>query len=363
MTYLAKLNCLHVAPRYEILAGISVPPGATVLEDGCTQIAAAGFTGIGLFLSPNYAGGFNPRADYVGEVWGATPTNLTQLLQTTPYQNALSTPGIDRFFFKFWTFYSGIGDPERVSTTPASLAAEYTEIYNAALYLLQNTSGKDFYFQTSESDWAYIGDTDTDADIPYGRAQQFIAFFGCHVAAIRDARAAAGVSTSRVFSAFEVNRALDGGHSRIHRDVLPFISPDAISMSIYEAINDFVFLNQADSLVSIDTKIRKVVGSIRKEYAKTHGAKAAADMPLFFGEYGWPETNPNMSGHDPAAFVDQLLTTADAIGVGQANFWQWWCNDLGPAAGAPVGVLSDQCVYRSSPPTPSVQGARLLALV
>lgn len=348
------LTCWTVSPKYN--------QGATLLQSSTDAIVGFGFKSAGYFLSPNYKGDIifpGLSADYPGQNWGGgpSPTNLTQLVQTPGFQYVLNDSSLQRVYFKTWTFATGIFDTWRDSATSTQLANEYTEIFNLATYLLQNTSGKDFYIQTSESDWAYLGATTEDArgipttQVPTDRAARAIAFFGNRIKAVSDARATAGKSSSRVFSVVEVNRALDAGN-RIHRDVLPYLTPDAISFSIYEAINGWLGgLNQAASLTSIDILVRLVVKQVREEYAKTHGVQAANAMPLYVGEFGWPEKNAAFIAGggtlDVKAFVTQFLTSAAAAGFQEANFWQCWCNDVGPAGGLPNGVLTDQCMQRS----------------
>ncbi len=351
-----NLGCLHVAPRYN--------NSLTILQHGVATIASAGFNSVGLFVTPNYNGtvALNGRADYPGQNWSGTYTSLTTLCQDPAFVTVFANASISKFFLKTWTFVSGVFDPWRESATEAQILAEYNEFREFGIYLLQNTSNKDFIIQTSESDWAYLGTTIPETPIPDSRAGRAIAFMDARIRAIRDARIAAGPSTSRIFSAIEVNRVLDPGR-RFHRDVLPYLNPDMISLSLYEAINEWVNgLNQAQSLISINQRIRDVVFSVRAEYAKTHGQICADRIPIYVGEFGWPEANGAFDNLDVAQFVTQVVETCDDINVEQVNFWQLWCNDIGPDAGLPPGVLTDQCIYKEDGST-TVQGAAVLSLL
>lgn len=343
-----KLGCFHVNPQYNT--------GSSVLEDGAAGIATFGFENIGLFMTPAYA------TDYDGQVWGSTPTTLAQLAATGPMQTVWGNSSLSKYFLKTWTFASGIFDPWRESATSVQLAAEYAEQKAFAIWLLQNTSGKDFVITTSESDWAFIGDTVTTLPIPEHRAQRAVAFFDCLIRAVRDARREAGPSTSRVFSCIEVNRVLDP-QRRIHRDVLPYLQPDMIALSLYEAINDWIGgIGQAASIASIDTKIRAVVREVRNAYATANGRERAARIPIHIGEFGWPEANTQFTTLDVGAFIDQVIATCDDLGIATGNFWQFWGNDIGPAGGMPDGVLTEQCVYKQNGSL-SLQGQKLQTLL
>lgn len=360
MTPPLPITCIHVGPLYN--------QGPTLIQDGVDAIVGFGFDSIGLFLSPNYSGSvsLDGHADYPLQTWGSTPTNLTQLIQTPGFSYVINHPSLRKVFLKTWTFYSGIFVPQATHVYTTDLQGEYDEMKALAIYLLQNTSNKEFIIQTSESDFDYMQSVVPTTPIPKNRAQMFIAFYQARLRAIKDARREAGSSTSRIFCAVELNRVLDDNR-RLHKDVIPNLSLDMVGLSIYEATSDWYFLglNQAQALVAIDTQIRLVVQKVRTEYAKVHGNEIAAKLPIFLGEWGFPEKNTRfipVGDLDPTALARQVLETAADLGLYSANFWQLWCNDLGPAGGVAPGVITDQCIQKEDNSF-TYQGTYLLSLL
>lgn len=328
-----------------------------MMQAGTNAIIAYGFKAALYFIADNYA------TLYPGQTWGSTPTNLVELVQTPGYQHILDS-SLERVYFKTWTFANGTDGNVFQFVQPFQLDAEYNELKAFCVHLLQNTSGKDFFIQTTESDFDYLGGVDLTKQPVADRAQRLIAFFGARIRAVQDARAEAGPSTSRVFSAIECNRVLDAGR-RVYNDILPYLDPDFISLSIYEAIEGWATgLNEAQSIASIDTLVRRVITRVRTEMAKTHGKRKADAWPIYFGEWAWPEARSEFGAVplDVKKFVVRILTTAQEMGVVSANFWQLWDNVIGPTDGLPVGVYGDHCIQRLDNSITN-QGAKLLELL
>lgn len=175
--------------------------------------------------------------DYDGETgFTPAPSSFKTLLQTSAYQYLFNT-ALPRHFLQLWTFANGTqSDPPALSITAAQLAAEYTEVYDAAVYLLQTYSNKEFIFKNWEGDWQLLNGFNPLTNVPSYRAERFTAFWGARQRAVRDARATT-LSTSTVKYCVELNRCLDDHGIRVHRDILPHVKPDMVGWSAYEAIN------------------------------------------------------------------------------------------------------------------------------
>lgn len=218
-------GCAMVHSRY---------PQRQVAQD-IFQYSVDAIIGIGFSTTMSYANsGF--AQDYDGQNFGGTPTNFTQLLQSTPYAYLFGT-AIPRHAIQLWTFANGTqSDPPALQLTTTQLANEYTEIYNACVYLLTTYSNKEFIIKNWEGDWQLLGDFDPLINIPSMRPERYAAFAATRQRAVRDARRDTP-STSVVKYAVELNRCLDDYGHRLHRDVLDLVKPDMVGWSAYEAIN------------------------------------------------------------------------------------------------------------------------------
>jgi len=354
-----RFGIAHVSPTYN--------QGANVLTAGASAIAALGVSTIKLWLSGNYNGAeYAPRPDYSGQVWGSTPTNLTQLAQTTPFAATFARAEFTRYFLGTWTFSNGIFDPWKGDAPSSMLASEYTEIYNLCVHLLSTYSGKDFLIQTAESDWALINNNNQPAFSPTNAinlrlVDRCVAFYGTRIRAIADARKAVN-SSSRVFSAIEVNRVLDGG-VRVHTHVLPRLQPDLISWTSYEAINDWTLVGATQSSVElgIETKMREVVTRIRNAIKATQG-DSAERIPIIVGEFGWPEIHPLFVNgtFDAGLLTNKVVSVATALGITECKHWVLWDNEI--YTDPPPDHPRRQCIYDENG-TLSDQGAAIVALI
>ncbi len=175
--------------------------------------------------------------DYDGEDgFTPTPTTFKTLLETAAYQY-LFGQSIPRHFLQLWTFANGpASDPPAIQASSAQLLAEYNEVYEAACYLLATYSNKEFIIKNWEGDWQLLNGFDPTINPPSYRAERFVAFFSARQRAIHDA-CRDTPSTSTVKYCLELNRCLDDYGSRMHNDVLPYVKPDMVGWSAYEAIN------------------------------------------------------------------------------------------------------------------------------
>lgn len=193
-------------------------------------IASIGFSTTMSYSNSGFA------SDYAGQTWGSTPTTMTELMQTTPYVYLFTSSGIDRHVIQVWTFTNGPGsDPPAINVTSGQYLAEYTEIYDAAVHLLSTYSNKEFVFKNWEGDWQLLSGFVPETNIPSYRAERYAAFARVRQRAVRDARATVN-SSSTINYCIEVNRCLDDHGYRLHRDVIPYVKPDMVGWSAYEAI-------------------------------------------------------------------------------------------------------------------------------
>jgi hypothetical protein len=224
-----------------------------------------------------------------------------------------------RFFIDTWSFTNGIFDPWRQTVTTAQLAAEYTEWYNLAVFLLSTYSGKEFVLQSgAECDWSLIGSFNPANPVPPYRTQAYAAFLNVHQRAVEDARKNT-LSTSTVIHAVEVNRVLDDYSERVHRNVLPLVNVDLISYTAYEAIN-FWGANQTDAENNIQLYLTK---ALRRLKAVKPGTR------IYVGEYDWPQDEPGFTGIglNVAGLIDKVISICNAEGITDLVWWQIFDNE------------------------------------
>lgn len=284
-------------------------------------IADLGFGGIKLFISPNYGGAFEPtyRTDYPGQDWADTYTSPVDLIQDPAFVAVFSDVRLTRFFMNTWSFQAGALDNYWINNiTPAQLQAEYDAIYDMAVHLLTTYGGKEFVIQNWEGDWALLGNFDPESPTPSYRTDRMAAFMRARQRAVHDARRDCPTSTSKIFYAIELNRALDHYGVRVNRDVIRFVRPDRVSLSLYEAINDWALgLNQAQAEASIGVHMAEVVRQVRE---------ALPGVPIYIGEYGFPELQVSFT-LDAGGLVAAVISNADSLGLLDTVFWQLFDNE------------------------------------
>lgn len=221
-------------PEYVLRFSPGLIPGGDIFQYSVDLIADLGFS-----TTMSYANsGF--EQDYHQQVWGNSPTDFMTLLQSDPYVYLFEDSGLNRHVFQVWTFANGpASQPPARDVTVAQLVNEYTEIYNAVVYLLETYSGKEFIIKNWEGDWQLLNGFDPFVNIPSYRAQRYAAWASVRQKAVRDA-VRDTPSTSTAFYCVEINRCLDDHGYRLHRDVINLVKPDMIGWSAYEAINDWI---------------------------------------------------------------------------------------------------------------------------
>lgn len=267
----------HVAGKYTIPSGSGVQ-----VVDGCNSIFNAGFRTLKCYLTSAYL------TDYpLQTAWSSVPVNLSQLAATTQFATQFAR-NWEWIVLTCFTFANGTTNWWRVDCSAAKMAAEYTEMYNLAVYFLTTYNGqaKKFVFQNWEGDWAFMDSTNPDTPVNEWLVHQYVAFLGTRQRAISDARKATQ-SDCTVLMAFEANRVLDARQSphmrRICRDIAPRIQPDVISYSAY----DSTIVQQGSWGATYAAWLAATTPIFTKALQTL--ALMFPGVPIQIGEFGYPE--------------------------------------------------------------------------
>jgi hypothetical protein len=315
-----RYGIAHVAGRY---------PDRSVQQDFLTYGANAaltmGFSGIKLFVSPNYNGALSPtyRTDYPDQNFGAVScTTPLQLIQTTPFNSVISNASFSVLYLNTWSFQPNSMDNFWINdATTTQIQTEYQQMYDYAYYLATNFVGKEFVIQNWEGDWAFLGAFEPTTPVPAQRKYLMRAILRARKEAIQYALRDAGtLATSKVVFAVEVNRVLDPYNERVHRDVIPPIYPERIGLSFYEAINGWVdSANQAAAEASIATLGQQVIDQIRKHNPYSD---------IYISEFGWPERQANFAAFNAGGLLQATVDLAIANGLTDCVGWQMFDNEV-----------------------------------
>lgn len=300
--------CSHAQGKYPDRSG----PG-DFLTYGADQIADLGFTGVKVFLSPDYA------TKYPGQTWGGSHTTLTQLASDAAFGAVFGDARLTTFVINHWSFANGINNPWTVDWSPTQQANEYTELKALSEYLLTTYPDKTFYFINSEADWALLGAFVPTAETTLGRPERMAAFLRTQTQAIRDARATVP-STAKVLHGVEVNLVMDRYGRRVTPDVLRLCDPDVVSFSSYEVINATTADDQVASEAEIDRRMRLCVARVRA---------VKPGIPLIVGEYGFNEADASFVAKNlnVGQLMQKFFDVSDALGITVMTFWQVYDNE------------------------------------
>lgn len=278
-----------------------------------------------LFMSAGYS-----TNDYPQQAsWSSTPTNLTQLAQTSQFADILGDAGFTWVFLNCWAFTGfGTGDAWKaeVNTYKTLIDAEYTEIYNLAAHLLTtyNNSGRTFVIQNWEGDWALTEGLASNY-VPPRRPDYMMGWLRARIRAVEEARRDSTSTNVRVLSGVECNLvqdALTDQHAkRVIRRVLPRLSPDIVSYSCWDAFlpsADPWRANQAAMLTDITARMTSSLDAIKA---------AAPNASLVIGEAGLPDAEIPV-GYTAAAIMQHIYNLANARGdVDHFILWNCWDNE------------------------------------
>lgn len=307
---------------------------ADTLTYGVDFAADNGFECVKLYLSPAYA------TDYPGQAWETTHTSLLSLVQDAAFEAVLGDSRVTTVVLNVWTFANGLNN-DWVNAQPLDqLTDEYDELRDLCEHLLTTYANKTFIVQNWEGDWALLGAFDPEAPEDSWRPARMAAFLRARQRAVVDARAAVA-SSSRLIHAVEVNRALDTIGYRVHRDVAPRVRLDAISLSAYEAVNAFVgAASQGAAEDAIEARLRELVADVRRHNP---------GVPIYVGEFGFPQDEASMTGFDVGGFLDRILSVSDELGLTHLVWWQLFDNEE-QSPGVPRGYgLFDRDADEATP--------------
>lgn len=305
----------HTAGKYTYPAA-----SGTQLIDGVNAIFNAGYTCIKLYCTAGYL------TDYpLQSSWSSTPANLTALASTTQMAAALSKAW-NTVILTCFTFANGTTNWWRVNPTAAAYAAEYTEIYNLAVYLLStyNGTGRKFVLQNWEGDWAFMDAFVADTYVAREMVDRYSAFLGHRQRAVSDARKATA-SDCQILMAVEVNRVTDAmlypHRRRILTDLAGRITPDLISYSAY----DSTIVDQGGWGADITAWTNATTPVFTKALRQIQ--LAFPGVPIQIGEFGFPEGIELPSGRNVGTMINTVYSIANTAGLVNFIYWQVFDNE------------------------------------
>lgn len=313
----------HIAGLYPDRSGAQ-----DFLTYGAGLIADLGFNTIKLELSSTFA-----SIKYPNQSFGS-PATLTALAQETAFASVFADARLSRYVLTCFSLVDTVENPWTVSWTDANGDAQETEIYNLAVHLATTYPTKTFIIQNWEGDWQLLGSFTPQAAQRPAWKNSYIDWHRRRQRAVHNAMR--DVSTGgRVYYAIECNRVLDDYGLRVHRDVVPVIKPDMVSLSCYEAIEGWTeaggaITDQAAIEADIETKLTRI-------QQRLWAAGMNRATPIFLGEFGFPQEAPYWPVTlDAVGMLDAVITTATALDFVGEIYWQGISNEE-YAAGFPRG--------------------------
>lgn len=201
----------------------------------------------------------------------------------------------------------------------------YDEMFNFATYLLKeyDNSGKSFLIGNWEGDWLLHPNYNRNISPSQEHIQNMTKWFQIRQQAIDDAKRKAVSKNVYLYYYVEVNLVLKGikGENCIAKSILPYVNPDLVSYSSYEAIKNKTYSEKKDQLNIIFNYLEKQL-------------KPKDPVPftrrVFIGEYGYHANNNN-----PESFKNQYDETKDIMKISLelnlpfALHWQMYNNEYG----------------------------------
>lgn len=314
-----KYGSAHVKGLYTYPSG-----SGNQFSNGADAIWSIGLRVLKIYCTADYL------TDYpLQSSWSSTPTNLTQLAQTTQFTTQLSR-GWDTVVMTVFTFANGSTNWWRPFVDTTRLANEYNEIKNLAAHLLTTYSGtgRRFVLSTWEGDWAFMDSFTVDTPVNRELVDQYAAFLATRQRAVADARAQTAHSNVTVLNAFEVNRVVDSRNyphrRRILTDIASRFTPDIVSYSAYDAsIVDQGSWNSNTATWEAAT-IPMFTNALRYIKSKFPG------VPFYIGEFGFPE-NEGTNDHpanDITVMINDIRNICVSEGADMLLFWQVFDNEV-----------------------------------
>lgn len=315
-----RYGAAHVRGLY------NVPNDGQQFKNGCDAIWNLGLRTLKVYCTGAYV------ADYPLQTsWSSTPTNLTQLAQTTQFTEQLNKAW-DTVVFTAFTFANNPGAVTnwwRVEPTRVKLQAEYDELYAFAVHLLStyNDSGKRFVVQNWEGDWAFQDSFVADSFTARRYVDYYAAFAATRQRAVSDARMATAHRNVTILNAWECNRVLDAKDTphrrRILTDIAKRFRPDMVSYSAYDSTIDFPGTWQPSHAQWVTVCTEKFNRALRLLQ------KAFPGVPIQIGEFGYPENEAtnDVPTADVGEMVEVVRDIAQARGVDTLLYWEVFDNE------------------------------------
>jgi len=312
-----KRGCAHVKGLYTVPGG-----SGTQLADGAAKIKQLGLKVLKIYLTSDYL------TDYpLQSSWSAVPTTLTELVQTTQYQDILADSWWETIIFTGFTFANGSTNWWRVNPSNAKFQAEYDELYDLGVYLLGSPHpARRYVIQNWEGDWALMDVAGVPATVvDYTMIPRYAAFLAHRQLAVADARKDTA-SASSLAMAVELNRVVDAfqfpARRRIIKDIAKRLQPDIISYSAY----DSTIVDQGGWGASTAAWIAATTPVFTKAIRQIKAAFPG--VPIQIGEYGFPE-NEAPVGHDLYAMNQLVNDICEAEGIKTLVYWEVFDNEQG----------------------------------
>ncbi len=292
------------------------------LTYGAGLVKSIGFDTIKLELSIAYN-----TTKYPYQTFG-TATSLVTLAQQTAFDDVFSDAGFARYWLSCFSLVQSTDNLWGRQWTTAIGDAVEQEFYDLCVHL-RSYSNKEFILANWEGDWQLLQSFNPVASIGRGTLYGYRDFCRRRQRALTKARADTPSSTSTILYSIECNRVLDGWGPRVHRDVVPNVRPDMVSLSAYEAIEGWQQgLTQLQLEADIEDKLERSMARVRAVHAG----------PVAISEFGWPIDNPGFvsGGYDVGALLDVAIAKAAQLGMVGEIYWQILDNEQ-QAPGVPYG--------------------------
>ncbi|HSV16147.1 MAG TPA: hypothetical protein VLI90_17935, partial [Tepidisphaeraceae bacterium] len=278
--------------------------------------------------------------------WPAKSTlSLVNLAQTTYFSKAFSNPTIKNYVITTYSpnVPSSGGDGTEFwlnGMTASEKAAETASFYNYTKYLLQtyNGTGKTFYLENWEGDWA-LKDPGRNTQPSPTAVQGMIDWFNARQAGINEAKHDFGAASNvKVYQTIEVNRVADAingdvfngqtGWATVTNDVLPYTNVDFASYSSYDTQQ---VTSGATSYASAVQYLANHLPATAVNGQNTHS--------VYVGEFGLAEDSAGITTVNN--MMNNVLNTVKADGMPMALYWEVYSNEIKSETGLPAGNSGD----------------------
>jgi hypothetical protein len=207
------------------------------LLEGANRIRNFAAPAIFVYMYPSFRQAY---PDKQANLWpSVTPTSLTQLAQTAPYQRLFNMP-FRTFVITAYTFANS-DNVAGFATDPSMAVTEEREFYDLTRYLYATYAGtgKTFILKHWEGDWVGLQGYDTSKNISSTMVNAMITWLTARQNGVANARRDVGDPLGiGVFHAVEVNRVMDYvlyGMVRVINAVVPVVKPDMVTYSSYDS--------------------------------------------------------------------------------------------------------------------------------